>query len=99
MRRQQHGQRCRACRDDDPGATAAPWDLGFRPRLPTCPDTLHADALQHALRKQQEYQRICAKCGTDPAAVLPAQSLVRNYMPAHQQVVDGKWNIAEVAAK
>jgi formate dehydrogenase len=31
--------------------------------------------------------------------VMMILSLVRNYMPAHQQVKDGKWNIAEIAAK
>lgn len=27
------------------------------------------------------------------------QSLVRNYMPAHKQVLDGRWDISEIAAK
>lgn len=30
---------------------------------------------------------------------LPPQSLVRNYMPAHQQVKDGEWDISKIAAK
>ena len=31
--------------------------------------------------------------------VMMMLSLVRNYMPAHKQIVDGGWNVAEIARK
>ncbi len=31
--------------------------------------------------------------------VMMMLSLVRNYMPAHKQICDGDWNVAEIARK
>ena len=31
--------------------------------------------------------------------VMMILSLVRNYMPAHKQICDGDWNVAEIARK
>ena len=31
--------------------------------------------------------------------VMMILTLVRNYMPAHKQIVDGDWNVAEIARK
>lgn len=31
--------------------------------------------------------------------VMMILTLVRNYMPAHKQVIDGEWDVAKIAAK
>ena len=31
--------------------------------------------------------------------VMMILTLVRNYMPAYKQVIDGEWNVAEIARK
>ncbi len=52
--------------------------------------------------RSMSHERCCGDAGSNVVSVaehvvMMILSLVRNYIPAYHQVIDGEWNIAKIA--